>query len=807
MELEQSYSATLVMFSIIIASIASYSALDLAGRVSATKGRARLTWLLGGAFAMGTGIWAMHFVGMLAVHIGIPVHYDMSLVLLSIIAAMVASGIALAIVSNPVLGIKNLLVGGFWMGMGIVSMHYIGMAAMKMNAVIQYDPLLFSLSVAVAIGVSIVAMAISHRFRDERMRDSFWLKGLGGLIMGLAVAGMHYTGMAAASFYSTEHDGSHTPSMMIDSVAFPYFIGVATLLLMVIVLLGAASDRQIGRKSLMLKESEQRYKSLFDYNQDAILSFTTDGMLNSMNPAITKLTGYRIEELTDTIPFMSLIEPEHVEVVREHFVKACQGESQNFDVTIFHRDGYRLEINVTDVPIFVDEQIVGVYVIIRDITERKQTEERINHMAYHDMLTDLPNRRLFDERLKEALLDAERQEQPLTVMFLDTDRFKVINDSLGHDFGDLLLQSVGIRLKNCVSSNDLVARMGGDEFTILLPGRTVEQVEGIASQICEAIERPFMIQGHEIHITTSIGIAAYPDHGTDSVTLMKRADTAMYKAKEKGKNNFKWYSPAMDSRAYDRMLLENELHKALERDEFLLFYQPQIDGITRQIIGVEALVRWKHSERGMVSPGDFIPLAEETGLIVPIGEWVLRTACLQNKRWQELGYPPLRMSVNLSSRQFWQRDLVPSIAHVLRDTGLDSKYLELEITESMTMDVKRAIATLGELKQLGVQIAIDDFGTGYSSLSYIKNFPVDRLKIDRSFVMELLVDQSNAAIVATIIALAHNLNLQVIAEGVETEAEMSFLTQSGCDEMQGYLIGKPVPADEFERMFLTPAHA
>ena len=426
------------------------------------------------------------------------------------------------------------------------------------------------------------------------------------------------------------------------------------------------------------------------------------------------------------------------------------------------------------------------------------------YLAYHDALTDLPNRTLLMDRLTLALAQARRNEQMLAVMFLDLDQFKVVNDTAGHVEGDKLLQSVSQQLNSVLREGDTVARVGGDEFLLLLP--KIEQLTDateIAERVLTAVGRTRVIVGQEFNISTSIGITLFPTDGDDAETLLTNADIAMYQAKEQGKNNFQFFTPAMNTRIQNRLALENDLRHGLERGEFVVYYQPQLNISTGQIVGVEALVRWQHPERGLVLPMEFIPVAEETGLIVPLGEWVLHAACAQIRSWQEAGLPPLRVAVNLSAREFQQGNLIEAVAGVLEETGLAPEFLQLEITEGVSIqDVDFTIKVMGELKEMGVQIAIDDFGTGYSALSYLRRFPIDVVKIDRSFVCDLTIDSTDAEIATTIIVMAHNLGLEVIAEGVETEEQLAFLKQRRCDEMQGYLFSKPVPAEKLEEILV-----
>jgi len=426
----------------------------------------------------------------------------------------------------------------------------------------------------------------------------------------------------------------------------------------------------------------------------------------------------------------------------------------------------------------------------------------IEHLAYHDALTGLPNRPLFVDRLIVALAQAHRGNQKLAVFFLDLDRFKDINDSLGHSVGDTLLKAVAERVRRCVREGDTVARFGGDEFTLLIPRiESVEDAAKIAQKIIETLKIPFFIHDRELFATTSIGISIFPGDGQDPETLVRNADAAMYRAKDQGRDNYQLYAPAMNERALERLALENMLRKALANDELVLFYQPIVDLVTRRIVGAEALIRWQHPELGLLSPAHFISVAELSGLIIPIGEWVLRTACRQLRAWQRKYDPALSMSVNLSARQFQQPDLVGQIRGAIADTGVEPRLVELEITESNAMqNAENTIYTLRELKTLGVRIAMDDFGTGYSSLNYLKRFPIDTLKLDQSFVTGIRTDGSDAAIVSAVISMAHSLHLEVVAEGVESEEQLAFLALQRCDRIQGFLFSEPLPAEALEPM-------
>jgi diguanylate cyclase (GGDEF)-like protein len=459
-----------------------------------------------------------------------------------------------------------------------------------------------------------------------------------------------------------------------------------------------------------------------------------------------------------------------------------------------------------------DGTLHGILEVIRNITEDLSAEtqlrehrERLHHLVYHDTLTNLPNRVLLQDRLSRMMIKAKRNNTFVAILFLDLDRFKKINETLGHDVGDKLLLEVARRIENCVRKSDTVARLGGDEFAVLLDDlRDIKFVAVVARKILHALSKPIMIQKYELYATSSIGISLYPNDSEDEDVLLRSADTALYRAKDAGKNNYQFYTADMNTRAFEFLLLESGLRKALDNDELVVHYQPVINLEDKKLIGMEALLRWKHPEKGMVSPADFIPLAEETGLIESIGKWVLRAACAQNKKWQDAGYPPVTMSVNMSARQFNKKNLVETIGEILEETGLRPEYFCIEITESIIMkDVESTITKLNQLHKMGISLSIDDFGTGYSSLNYLKLFPIDNLKIDRSFVFNITSDSTDAAIAASVILLAHSMNLKVTAEGVETNEQLEMLRRQGCDYVQGFFFSKPIAAEKFAPFFAS----
>lgn len=558
----------------------------------------------------------------------------------------------------------------------------------------------------------------------------------------------------------------------------------------------SAEHKRIEKR---LRDTEQLLHSLFAHNPNAIGVFTAGGNLVRSNPTAALLTGYSERELLGK-SFASFLAPDQISRGVHYFTRSANGSPETFETVLLHKNGYRIEVNATSVPITDGRRINGFIVICQDISERKRNENRIRHMAYYDDMTGLPNRRYFIEKLSEALTSARKDK--VAVFYTDIDRFKLVNDSFGHDYGNMLMLQLAERFTHCIAPSDLLARTEGDKFAIAyLNISGADELRPRAEMIAKMLEQPFVVGGDSIHLSVSIGISLYS--GTeeeDAETLMKYAEIALSRSKESGKNNYQVFNQAMKTCSLQKLKMESELRRALQNEEFELYYQPQMEVSSGKIVGMEALIRWMHPTRGIVPPREFIPVAEESGLIVPIGEWVITEACRQNKKWQDEQLLHVPVSVNLSVRQFLQPSLKEKIANMLEITGLAPEYLDLEITESMTMDVDFATTNLLELKNLGVQISIDDFGTGYSSLSYLKKFPIDKLKIDYSFVRDIMSDPNDAAIVATIISMAHHLHLEVIAEGVETKEQLTFLDRNRCNHIQGYWFSPPINSVQIEKL-------
>ena len=676
-----SYSLTLVLGSLCIAILASYTALDLTGRIASARGRAVYLWMGGGAVAMGFGVWSMHFIGMLALSLPIELGYDVALTLWSLLVAVLSSGFALWLVSQPRLPALQLLFGALIMGAGISAMHYSGMAALRMQPGIEYDPVLFGLSLLIAVGASAAALSIAYRLRKQTSYVRL-ARGVASIIMGLAIVGMHYTGMAAANF----PEGS--------------FCGAA--------LEGLSGE---GLDSLVLVSS---------------LAVLTIALLTSIFDA-------RLEART-----------------------ALLAESL------------------------------------------AQANEELTHLALHDTLTGLPNRMLLADRISQAMAKVKEQGGCFSLMFIDLDGFKPVNDAFGHHLGDRLLREVALRLREQLRSQDTLARIGGDEFVLLVRLVEPDDAPQVAARQVSLLSKPFRIDEHDLQISASIGITLYPGNGDTVEELLMNADAAMYHAKGAGKNGYSFFDASMNTNARKQLQLLQDLRQALDLQQFCLYYQPKFDASSGQAVGAEALLRWQHPTLGLLLPDAFIALAEKTGLIIPIGNWVLNEACRQMREWFDQGYSHWRMAVNLSALQFCHAGLVDNVAVALACHQLPANSLTLEITETTAMsDADASMAVLQQLSDMGVDLSIDDFGTGYSSLMYLKRLPANELKIDRGFVNDLEHDSDDAAIVSAIVALGQALGLRIVAEGVETDTQQRFLTTLGCDALQGYLLGHPQPAGQF----------
>lgn len=559
----------------------------------------------------------------------------------------------------------------------------------------------------------------------------------------------------------------------------------------------------IERELLLQKQNHKlniMNQIMLSKTRNAIVVTDTSGKVVDYNEFAEKISGFKKEEIIGKFIYDSKITGDLFKDVLNN-----QKHYENVEVK-FKNNNNEEYICIADVLPIHDEKLnmIGAFGQFRDITERYLAEEKYNFLAYHDDLTGLPNRRSFNEILNKYIDNYTYTSEDMSLIFLDIDKFKMVNDTFGHSKGDLLLKKVASILKECLNDNDHVFRFSGDEFVLLCFNiKTKKQAIKLAEKIMSFFLKAIIIDGHQLHVTASMGILLYHENPTDYENCLIYADNAMYRAKANGRNGYVIYDPILKELFKDKLILKMDIEKALEDNEFILYYQPQVDIKNGEIIGAEALIRWMHKEKGMIFPDEFIPIAEETGLISKIGEWVLREACSQLKKWQNINLGLIKVSVNLSSQQFLKSDLTEVINSILTETGLDPEYLELEITERMTMDVNYAIKTLKELNVLGIRLSIDDFGTGYSSLSYLKKFPINYLKIDKSFVMDIMNDESDANIVETIISMSHNLGLKVIAEGVEDKEQLRFLQLRNCDYVQGYFFSRPISAEIFEKEFFN----
>ena len=569
---------------------------------------------------------------------------------------------------------------------------------------------------------------------------------------------------------------------------------------------GSMIERAANSEALF--EEKERAQVTLNSIGDAVMSTDISGQVTYLNAIAESLTGWSSDEaighpLEDVLRIVNGATREPAAnpmalAIRENKIVALTP-----NCILIRRDGVESAIEDSAAPIHDRRgQVTGAVMVFHDVSVARAMILKMSYLAQHDSLTDLPNRVLLNDRLTEAIALSSRHERKLAVLFLDLDRFKHINDSLGHIVGDRLLQSVGRRLFTCVRSSDTVSRQGGDEFVVLLwEVKHAQDAAVAAEKILQALREPHLIDQHELHITGSIGIVTYPDDGTDAETLMKKADFAMYHAKETGRDSYQFFKSEMNVQAIERQSLEGSLRHAIERQELLLYYQPKINLATGGMTGVEALIRWHHPQRGLVPPGQFIAIAEECGLIVPIGRWVLSEACRQARAWQVAGLPPMCVAINISSVELRAPGFASGVRAILRETGLEPRYLELELTETFLMQDSRSTAeVLKELKEIGVLLALDDFGTGYSSLSYLKRFPIDAVKIDQSFVRDLTTDPDDAGIVTAVIAMGRSLHMRVVAEGVETREQLEILQEHGCPQGQGYYFSRPVPAVEFRQL-------
>lgn len=921
------YDPWLVALSILIAMFASNVGLGVADRLSATASPLeKWIWTGVGALTLGIGVWAMHFIGMLAFTLPCTVRYDKLITLLSMVPSILASGMALRMISRRRLSWGKLLLGGILLGAGIGVMHYTGMAAYQMDGLVRYDPLLFVVSIIVAVVLAIVALWVRRGLGRSIALRPRMINSLSALVMGMAVSGMHYTAMAAAYFISDGRPG--VPDSGLTSTFLALAVSLVTSLLIAAVLGATLLYRQ---RDLLLRAvaSEQRVRRILETTQEGFIVTSPDGVLVEVNPAFSRMMLARTGDLTGR-PLLDFAQGRQQDLLVEEMRGRLRGEQGSYEIELTRADGSPLPCRISATPIRNDQgEVSGAFALVSDLTSRRQheaymrqvlamfentaegvlltdaqgaiisvnpaftritgyaeseilganprmlqsgrhdpafygqmwkevratghwqgelwnrrkngevfpewltisavlddegqvqnfvgvfsdishikrSEAELERLAHYDPLTDLPNRALLNAHLGHALDRAKRHKERLAVMVLDLDGFKTVNDSLGHPAGDLLLRKIAARLREALRQEDTVARLGGDEFAVVLESLGQDVNPGqVAEKVIAAVAVPVDLQGHSALVTVSVGIALFPDDGGDATTLLKAADTAMYASKQAGRNTLRFHHAEMSQAAHLRLTLEHGLRRALDQGELEVWYQPQFELAGGGLVGAEALVRWRDPLEGLIPPQRFIPLAEETGLVLPLGEWVLRRACQDVRAWLDKGLDCGKLSVNVAGPQIERGNFFATVQAVLAETGLSPERLALEITESFLLrNADQAMAVVARLSELGIQVAIDDFGTGYSSLSYLKYLKATALKIDRQFVRDLPDDKDDAAITRAVIALGHSLGFRVVAEGVETQAQMAFLQAEACDEAQGYLYSRPLPAPEFTKFLMARA--
>ncbi|VIO76853.1 putative signaling protein [Bradyrhizobium ivorense] len=775
----------LVVLGGVICMLASAVAISLFHRARAAQGRSREIWIGLDAAVGGCGIWATHFVAMLAYDPGIEAGYSIPITLLSLVlaVAILAVGLAVALLDARW---TTVAAGGAIVGFGVAAMHYTGMLGLELPARIVWSPGI--VAVSIAFGSLFGALALVVATRSERFGYTAAATGL----MTVAIVSHHFTAMGAVTLVP---DPTIVPDgLSLSPRVLSFMTAVAAFAILGISLIASILDRraktELHKQKLVLDTAlENMSQGLCMFDADGRIMLFNERYGEMMGRGAVPLQGRLLIDVLQDLRSIGEWDGDPEELCAGLIAEARAG---NNATRIISRQGRA--IRVVDQPM----KGGGWVATFEDITEWQQAQEQISHMARHDALTNLPNRTLFREQLEKALRLAKRSDQ-LAVLCLDLDHFKEINDTLGHPIGDALLREVARRLGECVTEHDTVARLGGDEFAIVQFCSNCEPtvVPALASQVVERLAAPYEIGGHQLVIGVSIGISLAPEDGLDPDELLQKADLALYRAKADGRGTYRFFETGMDARAQARRMLERDLRLALQHDEFAVYYQPIRDLAGDRIVAFEALARWNHSLRGLIAPNNFIPVAEETGLIVPLGEIVLRKACMDAAGWPE----DIAVAVNLSPVQFKNPNLVASVKAALEASGLAADRLELEITESVLLQNSEAtLAVLHELRGFGVRISLDDFGTGYSSLSYLRSFPFDKIKIDRSFVTDLATREESMAIVRAVTGLGKSLGIVTTAEGVETDTQFDLLRQEGCTQAQGYLFSPPRPAADVAKM-------
>jgi diguanylate cyclase (GGDEF)-like protein/PAS domain S-box-containing protein len=772
----------LVALAALVCILASLAAINLLRHARKSSGYMRGVWLGVSAISTGFGIWATHFVAMLAFTPGIASGYNITLTILSLVAAILLTGAGLAVSLIPNWR-HGPWIGGAIVAGGIAAMHYTGMAAFEIAGIILWDPVLVFTSIVLGAAIGAVALPVGLHGEEEK-----WKIG-GAVLLTLAICSHHFTAMGAVSIIPD-------PTMEVSQSALPagwlaVGVAIASFAIIGLALAGVVLDIRDRRRSEL---EVDRMRDLANASAEGLL--VCDGeTIVSVNTSFAALTGLSSYNLVGAR--LERCFPDKVARAR-----LLSGAGVPVETSLRHLDGSMTPVELILRPIVFAGRPHNV-VAVRDLQARREAEQHIHYLAHHDALTSLPNRSHFNARVDQEIAALMKGES-LAVLCLDLDRFKEVNDLFGHAAGDTVLQTVASRVTAILDERQMMARLGGDEFAVLMPGpANPAAASRLAERILEAL-RTTSDTPETNSISTSIGIALCPDDATDRQALLTHADTALYRAKTEGRNTYRFFEAKMGAEVRERRMLEHDLRHAIARDELRLVYQPQKEIRSEAITGFEALLRWKHPTRGEISPAVFIPVAEETGAILEIGDWVLKAACREAATWTQ----PLTVAVNVSAVQLYNADFVKELHQILLATGLPPRRLEIEITETaLVRDFNRALSTLRQIKALGVHIAMDDFGTGYSSLSNLRAFPFNKIKIDGSFIKSVNSNDQAATIVRAVLGLGRGLGLPVLAEGVETDAELQFLQEELCDEVQGYLLGRPAPIGSFRRFTHADAGA
>ena len=769
--LRDQHDPRLVALAALICILSCFTASTLLSRAQRTLGRSRLLWIGVAGFEFGCSVWSLHFIAMLAFMPHLRIAYDVGMTLGSIVVAIAGALLGFLIAAPGRRTPLRVLSGALMLTLAIAAMHYTGVEAMRLEGRFTLDPATVAWSFALCAALCIAAVAAMTKL------ESVWRQSLVTVLLSAAICSLHFVGMSALRIDLGL--GSAVSGALLGSGALAWVVATMSISLILLSLALSIMDRMLCDRAC---EEKDRLRKLTAVSFEGLL-IERDGVIIDANTRLCEFSGRSLPELIGT-PVATL------------FAGSTSVDSEAASWTLEASDHFLRRANGPPMPVELLAQPVGiernraVAIAIRDLTARRDSEAALHRLAHHDAVTGLANRLLLDLRMRQAF-ESPQPVQRGAVLCLDLDRFKSVNDLLGHAAGDKLLVEVSLRLAAQLRQSDTLARLGGDEFVIMMPDATdMPACRSLAQRIVQCMSEPFVLDDQHVVVGVSIGIALYPQDGRCGEELLRCADIAMYRSKEDGRGTYRLFEAEMDAELQQRRALERDLRVAIEREQLQLYYQPLVSCETGAIEGYEALLRWYNPTRGFVSPADFIPVAEESGLILPLGQWVIRTACAAAAAWDA----PLRIAVNLSPAQFKQIDLVASIVAILADTGLLATRLEIEVTEGVLInDPERAVSILSDLRALGIKVSLDDFGTGYSSLSYLRQFPLDKIKIDRSFIMDVGRDEKSAPIVRAVVALAHSLGLTVTAEGVETQGQLDLLQNQSCNQVQGYLLGRPAP--------------